>query len=314
MLEIVQHCSSKLLSELRSDYIIKQHQETIMYAELKENHPHGTREYPFCEYHMRYWPHAFQIPVHWHDEVEIIHVRKGPLTVGIDGQQFTGNDGTVYIVSPGVLHMMSAPETPVDYFTFLFPLEFISFQAKDDLEDEVFFPLRNHTRGFRPEITNRNLLEKLVPILDELAEANGKMGTHRHIQVRIRLLQMVDLLVEYDQLEEKTRSSSGELEKEILMYIQDNYHEHIGLAGLSDQFHLSAKYMSRFFCERFHMTLTQYVNYVRLGAARHLLESTDLSVTDIAMKSGYPNVGYFIRCFKKANGVSPLRYRNGHTG
>ena len=55
-----------------------------MYAELKENHPHGTREYPFCEYHMRYWPHAFQIPVHWHDEVEIIYVRKGPLMVEID--------------------------------------------------------------------------------------------------------------------------------------------------------------------------------------------------------------------------------------
>ena len=93
-----------------------------MYAELKENHPHGTREYPFCEYHMRYWPHAFQIPVHWHDEVEIIYVRKGPLMVEIDGQKFIGDDGAVYIVSPGVLHMMAAPETPVDYFTFLFPI------------------------------------------------------------------------------------------------------------------------------------------------------------------------------------------------
>ena len=76
-----------------------------MYAELKENHPHGTREYPFCEYHMRYWSHAFQIPVHWHDEVEIIYVRKGPLMVEIDGQKFIGDDGAVYIVSPGVLHM-----------------------------------------------------------------------------------------------------------------------------------------------------------------------------------------------------------------
>lgn len=63
-----------------------------MYAELKENHPHGTREYPFCEYHMRYFPHAFQIPVHWHDEMEIIYVRKGPLTVEIDGQKFTGEE------------------------------------------------------------------------------------------------------------------------------------------------------------------------------------------------------------------------------
>lgn len=109
-----------------------------MYAELKENHPHGTREYPFCEYHMRYFPHAFQIPVHWHDEMEIIYVRKGPLTVEIDGQKFTGEDDSVFIASPGVLHMMSAPDTPVDYFTFIFPLEFISFQTKDALEDEVF--------------------------------------------------------------------------------------------------------------------------------------------------------------------------------
>ena len=282
-----------------------------MYAELKENHPHGTREYPFCEYHMRYWPHAFQIPVHWHDEVEIIYVRKGPLMVEIDGQKFIGDDGAVYIVSPGVLHMMAAPETPVDYFTFLFPMEFISFQTKDELEDEIFFPLRNHTREFRPEVTNRNLLEKLIPILDELSEKNGKFGTHRQIQVRIRLLQVVDLLVEYDQLEAKTGRASGGLEKEILIYIQDNYHEHISLAELSEHFHLSEKYMSRFFSERFHMTLTQYVNYVRLKYARHLLESTDLSVPEIAMKSGYPNVSYFIRKFSAAVGEPPLRYRNG---
>ena len=282
-----------------------------MYAELKENHPHGTREYPFCEYHMRYWPHAFQIPVHWHDEVEIIYVRKGPLMVEIDGQKFIGDDGAVYIVSPGVLHMMAAPETPVDYFTFLFPMEFISFQTKDELEDEIFFPLRNHTREFRPEVTNRNLLEKLITILYELSEENGKFGTHRQIQVRIRLLQVVDLLVEYDQLEAKTGRASGGLEKEILIYIQDNYHEHISLAELSEHFHLSEKYMSRFFSERFHMTLTQYVNYVRLKYARHLLESTDLSVTEIAMKSGYPNVSYFIRKFSAAVGEPPLRYRNG---
>lgn len=94
---------------------------------------------------------------------------------------------------------------------------------------------------------------------------------------------MMDLLVEYSQLEELTRNASGELEKEILLYIQDNYHDNIGLAELSEHFHLSEKYMSRLFSERFHMTLTQYVNYVRLRYARHLLESTDLSVTEIAM-------------------------------
>ena len=61
------------------------------------------------------------------------------------------------------------------------------------------------------------------------------------------------------------------------------------------------------------MTLTQYVNYVRLRYARHLLESTDLPVTEIAMKSGYQNVSYFIRRFSSDVGESPLRYRNGKT-
>ena len=280
-----------------------------MYAELKENHPHGTREYPFCEYHMRYFPHAFQIPVHWHDEMEIIYVRKGPLTVEIDGQKFTGEDGSVFIASPGVLHMMSAPDTPVDYFTFIFPLEFISFQTKDALEDEVFFPLRNHTRGFRPEVADRKLLGKLIPILDELVEENRKMGTHRQIQVRIRLLQMMDLLVEYSQLEELTRNASGELEKEILLYIQDNYHDNIGLAELSEHFHLSEKYISRYFKEHFHITLSQYINHLRLEHARQLLEESAASVTEVAMCSGYQNVSYFIRSFKKMYGVSPLKYR-----
>ena len=45
-----------------------------MYFELKENKPHGTPENPFSLYHIQNVNHAFQIPVHWHDELEIIYV------------------------------------------------------------------------------------------------------------------------------------------------------------------------------------------------------------------------------------------------
>ena len=44
--------------------------------------------------------------------------------------------------------------------------------------------------------------------------------------------------------------------------------------------------------------------------AKQLLQDTDLSVTETAMQSGYQNVSYFIRSFKKAYGISPLKYRN----
>ena len=46
-----------------------------MYFELKENQPHGTKDDPFSTYHIKNEGRSFQIPVHWHDELEIIYVK-----------------------------------------------------------------------------------------------------------------------------------------------------------------------------------------------------------------------------------------------
>ena len=46
-----------------------------MYFELKENKPHGTKDDPFSTYHIKNEGRSFQIPVHWHDELEIIYVK-----------------------------------------------------------------------------------------------------------------------------------------------------------------------------------------------------------------------------------------------
>ena len=56
-----------------------------MYFELKENRPHGTPENPFSQYHISDVKRAFQIPVHWHDELEIIYVKQGKLHVTLSG-------------------------------------------------------------------------------------------------------------------------------------------------------------------------------------------------------------------------------------
>ena len=48
-----------------------------MYFELKENKPHGTKDDPFSTYHIKNEGQSFQIPVHWHDELEIIYVKSG---------------------------------------------------------------------------------------------------------------------------------------------------------------------------------------------------------------------------------------------
>ena len=50
--------------------------------------------------------------------------------------------GQVVIVNPRQLHLMGSDDMSVRYHTLLFPVELISFQSQDELEQTVFHPLR----------------------------------------------------------------------------------------------------------------------------------------------------------------------------
>lgn len=101
-----------------------------MYFELKENKPHGTKDDPFSTYHIKNEGRSFQIPVHWHDELEIIYVKSGFLTVSISGENYIGTPGNAFVVSPGNLHFMGSQAGEVDYFIFLFSVKIYIFLHK----------------------------------------------------------------------------------------------------------------------------------------------------------------------------------------
>jgi len=123
---------------------------------------------------MNRFHHAFQIPVHWHDEVEIIYIRTGPLTIVVDGEEYAGNNGDIFFVNPGQLHLMGTDASSVDYFTLLFPLEFISFQTKDWLEEQLLFPLRNRSLAFAAMLPKGEVRASAGAILDQLITLNNK--------------------------------------------------------------------------------------------------------------------------------------------
>ena len=80
------------------------------------------------------------------------------------------------------------------------------------------------------------------------------------------------------------------MDKEMITYIRQNYMNPISLADLSNQFHLSEKYLSRYFKEHFQLPFTQYLRHLRLTNAKTLLVSTDLPITQIALQCGFFNV------------------------
>ena len=281
-----------------------------MYFELKENKPHGTKDDPFSTYHIENRGQSFQIPVHWHDELEIIYVKSGFLTVNISGENYIGKPGDAFVVSPGNLHFMGSQTGTVDYFTFLFPLKYIAFRSDDMLDDKLIEPLNSGHLMISPEIkdTVKEQCEQLARVYAaEIDKSESKITSQ--IRKKIILLQFIHELWKKGFIVENDTTGRNTVEKEMVSYVQQNYMGKILLREFGEQFHLSEKYISRYFKEHFHITLSQYVTYLRLEHAKQMLQETDISVTEVAMQSGYQNISYFIRSFKKTYGVSPLKYR-----
>ena len=281
-----------------------------MYFELKENKPHGTKDDPFSTYHIENAGRSFQIPVHWHDEFEIIYVRSGFLAVSISGESYIGKTGDAFVVSPGNLHLMGSQTGTVDYYTFLFPLKYISFRTDDMLDEKLLEPLNSGHLMICPRVkdTAKELCEQLIEIYEaKKDESESKITTQ--VRTKIILLQFILEMWKKGFVIENDTSGRNTVEKEMISYIQQSFTGEISLKEFGEQFHLSEKYVSQYFKEHFHITLSKYVTYLRLEHAKQLLQNSDIPVTEVAMLSGYQNVSYFIRSFKKTYGVSPLKYR-----
>ena len=154
-----------------------------MYFELKENKPHGTKDDPFSTYHIKNEGRSFQIPVHWHDELEIIYVKSGFLTVSISGENYIGTPGDAFVVSPGNLHFMGSQAGEVDYFTFLFPLEYISFCTDDMLDDKLLTPLKNGHLMIRPRIK-----DAAKELCEQLAEIYMAKNDEKKLEIAVQII------------------------------------------------------------------------------------------------------------------------------
>ena len=151
--------------------------------------------------------------------------------------------------------------------------------------------------------------EDVEALINERQQARKDRNFARADEIRDELIKFIQKMWSNNLILENGTNGTNTIEKEMITYIRQNFTREISLKEFGAQFHLSEKYISRYFKEHFHITLSQYINHLRLEHARQLLEESATSVTEVAMCSGYQNVSYFIRSFKKMYGVSPLKYR-----
>ena len=95
----------------------------------------------------------------------------------------------------------------------------------------------------------------------------------------------------------------------IKKFIKGNLGDELNRNQIAAQVCMSPDYVSRVFRQKTGIQLSEYITDKRMQEARHLLESTNLPVGEIAFKVGYYNIAYFSRVFRIRNGVTPASWR-----
>ncbi|GAE92206.1 two-component response regulator [Gracilibacillus boraciitolerans JCM 21714] len=113
-----------------------------------------------------------------------------------------------------------------------------------------------------------------------------------------------DKLIEMQELTKYNRAVQQAIE-----YIDMHFEQELTLKEVANQVHLNPSYLSALFKEELQITFSEYVTRKRIQEAKKLLLSTDLTVSEIAEKSGYQTSKYFIKLFKQFENTTPNGFR-----
>lgn len=97
-------------------------------------------------------------------------------------------------------------------------------------------------------------------------------------------------------------------------WLQENIDQNVSLTRLASTLGLSMRSFNRRFKHAVGITASEYLHNIRIDCARELLRTSNLAITEVAERSGYPDTSYFCSRFKKNMGQTPLAYRKSVRG
>lgn len=111
------------------------------------------------------------------------------------------------------------------------------------------------------------------------------------------------------QLSNCEKSELSETMYPVIEYIAEHFSEHITVEKLAETAHLSKSYLMNCFKKFSGLTVTEYLNQVRIKAVCEILLKTDQTITETAFSCGFRNIPNFNRWFKEIVNCTPMEYR-----
>lgn len=111
------------------------------------------------------------------------------------------------------------------------------------------------------------------------------------------------------QIERYTKNEKDLSINASIEYINNNLGKDVRLEKVASICNLSPCYFSKIFKKEVGINFISYVNDKKINKAKEILETTNIPITNISIDLGFEDCGYFIRVFKKSQGVTPKKYR-----
>jgi AraC-like DNA-binding protein len=259
---------------------------------------------------------SFDFPIHYHPEYEINFIRNGKGVKRIIGDHIEEiDDVELVLVGPNLYHgwelnkctEKKIHEITIQFHNDLFSDSLLSRRIMGPIKE--MFNRSNHGILFSKK-TGEELADRLVRIskldgMDYFLEVISIL--HDMANSRNQRL-LSTYTVDYDTFEDDDKM------KLVYEYIQKNFSNKITLDEVSDIASMSPVSFNRFIKKRTGKTFVNYLNDIRVGYAARWLTEKDLSISEIAFKSGFNNIANFNRIFKSVKNTTPSLYREEFYG
>ena len=255
------------------------------------------------------------IQVHRHRYFELAYVESGEMEHWLNDKMVLLKPGDYFIVDHGVSHSYRRiSEERLVVRNYMFYPHFLDRSLRDDslFRDMMrSYLMRFCYQTLRSDPTGQTFTDedgRIRALLDAIEQEYREEGYGYLEYIRCTLVDVL-ILTARKLGQQPSPSAKSEVVLELKRFADSNYTKPIRLGDAATELGYCVPYLSKKFSGEMGMSFTDYLHQLRLQHGCRLLESTDLTVAQIAEQVGYDGAKYFTQIFKKQLDTTPAKFR-----
>lgn len=284
-------------------------------TDSREDRIRGTKDFPVESYHVNQHHPRYLMSFHWHFELEIMIMKSGSFSLRIEDEPFELMPGDIVFIGPGLMHG-GIPHGDAEYDCVVFDSEVIRHRGYRD--DSFIADILSRKISLSPCIRkdvykDSSAMQSVLRFLSDYDPSGPGYELYLASALKFILAFYEEhaLYMKDDFIHTNGQRRADQM-RSVIEYIDMHFAERITLEELSSVAGLSSRYFCSFFREFTGRTCFDYVNSVKIEKAVLMLESEDMSISEIAYASGFDDCSYFSRLFRRYMNESPREYRKSY--